>query len=67
MGNDIYNRKVYNECATKPHCPAVNYISDDAIFVNYDENANCPYRINLGDINICENIGRIRYYIKYGR
>jgi hypothetical protein len=67
MENDIQNRKVYNDCENKPHCPAVKYMSDDAIFVTYDENANCPYRINLGDSNICEHIGRIRYYTKFGK
>jgi len=51
----------------KPHCPAINYVSNEALFVNYDENANCPYKINLGDCNICEHIGRIMYYKKYGR
>jgi hypothetical protein len=67
MENDTNIKNVYAECANKPHCPAVKYISSDALFVNYDENANCPHRINLGDSNICECIGRISYYKKYGR
>jgi hypothetical protein len=46
--------KDYNNCTNKPHCPVVEFISCDALFVIYDETINCPYRINLGDSKICE-------------
>ena len=67
MENDSKNTKVYADCSKTPHCPAVKYISADAIFVDYDENANCPFRIDLGDSNVCEFIGRIWHYKKFGR
>ncbi len=67
METDSKNRNVYTICTTNPHCPALKYISADAIFVDYDENANCPFRINLGHSNVCDCIGRIWQYKKSGK
>jgi len=66
--DDVFDkRKVYNDCANNPHCPAIEYISNDALFVEFDKEINCPYRINLGDRNICECIGRNWHYKNYGK
>lgn len=67
MDNVVDKGNVYNNCANNPHCPAKEYISNNALIVEYDKEINCPFRINPGDSIICDHIGRIWHFKKYGK
>ena len=52
-------------CATDPQCPAVSFIDNELLFVDYKIELSCEKCMSFGRDFICLHEARIELYRKY--